>query len=377
MSWTDCELGEVVTLKRGYDLPKTKRIYGSIPVVSSSGITGWHNEAKAEPPGVVTGRYGTIGEVFYIDRPFWPLNTALYAINFHGNDPKFVAYFLEYKLKNYLSDKSAVPGVDRNILHKMKVRSPDPKTQLRISKLLSDYDDLIENNRRRITLLEEAARLIYREWFVDFRFPNHEKTKFENGLPVGWQQQTFGDLFEFLGGFAFESSSYTEGGNYGVVTIKNVHDAEFIQNCPSRVDDIPDRLRPHCRLQTGDVLLSLTGNIGRACAVVGENYLLNQRVAKIEGRLGISKPFVYWSFSNPRTMKELENLASGVAQLNLSPVKLSAKAFVKPKHEIIDEFCRTTQPMFENILSLQKQNQVLTKARDMLLPRLMDGRIAV
>lgn len=120
MSWKECELGDVVTLKRGHDLPKDKRKEGAIPVVSSSGITGWHNESKAEPPGVVTGRYGTIGEVFFVDRPYWPLNTALYAIDFHDNDPRFVSYFLRNQLKNYRSEKAAVPGVDRNVLHKIK-----------------------------------------------------------------------------------------------------------------------------------------------------------------------------------------------------------------------------------------------------------------
>ena len=80
----------------------------------------------------MTGRYGTIGEVFYLDRPYWPLNTALYAIDFHGNDPKFVAYFLRNQLKNYQSEKAAVPGVDRNVLHKIKVRCPDPQAQERI-----------------------------------------------------------------------------------------------------------------------------------------------------------------------------------------------------------------------------------------------------
>jgi len=129
MSWDDCTLGDVVTLKRGHDLPNAKRVPGNIPVVSSSGFTGSHNEAKAEPPGVVTGRYGTIGEVFYVTVPYWPLNTALYAIDFHGNNPRFVSYFLRNLLKNYQSDKAAVPGVDRNVLHKLPARCPDPQIQ--------------------------------------------------------------------------------------------------------------------------------------------------------------------------------------------------------------------------------------------------------
>jgi type I restriction enzyme, S subunit len=117
VSWQDCNLGDVMTLKRGHDLPESRRVEGPVPVVSSSGITGSHNEAKAEPPGVVTGRYGTIGAVFFVEEPYWPLNTALYVIDFKGNDPRFISYFLRNTLRNYQSEKAAVPGVDRNVLH--------------------------------------------------------------------------------------------------------------------------------------------------------------------------------------------------------------------------------------------------------------------
>ena len=94
-TWTSMPLGEFVTLKRGYDLPSSLRVDGPVPVVSSSGVTGCHDVAKVKAPGVVTGRYGTLGEVFFIDEDFWPLNTALYVQDFQGNDPRFSAYFLE------------------------------------------------------------------------------------------------------------------------------------------------------------------------------------------------------------------------------------------------------------------------------------------
>ena len=115
MMWRDCTLSDVITLKRGHDLPEKKRVAGPVPVVSSSGITGCHDEAKVGPPGVVTGRYGTIGEVFFIEEPYWPLNTALYVIDFKGNDPRFVAYLLRNTLRNYKTEKAAVPGVNRNV----------------------------------------------------------------------------------------------------------------------------------------------------------------------------------------------------------------------------------------------------------------------
>jgi type I restriction enzyme, S subunit len=100
VSWRDCTLGDVVKLQRGHDLPDRLRREGSVPVVSSSGVTGRHSEAKAESPGVVTGRYGTIGEVFFVEEPYWPLNTALYVVDFKGNDPRFVSYLLRNTLRN-------------------------------------------------------------------------------------------------------------------------------------------------------------------------------------------------------------------------------------------------------------------------------------
>ena len=185
MSWSECTLGGVVTLKRGHDLPNDKRIPGIVPVVSSSGITGSHNVAKADPPGVVTGRYGTIGEVFFVTEPYWPLNTALYAIDFHGNNPLFVSYFLRNKLRNYKSDKAAVPGVDRNVLHKIPVRCPDIQTQGKIASVLSAYDKLIVNSERQIELLECSARLVFEEWFVRLRYPGYENRNVNDKMPDG------------------------------------------------------------------------------------------------------------------------------------------------------------------------------------------------
>jgi type I restriction enzyme S subunit len=175
MSWETLQLGEFLTLKRGYDLPSSQRKEGDVPIVSSSGITGRHNVARVEGPGVVTGRYGTLGKVFFVNEDYWPLNTALYVKDFKGNDRRFSAYFLKSVLARTTSDKAAVPGVNRNDLHARKVTvTRDIGLQSAIASILSAYDDLIENNRRRIQLLEQAARLLYKEWFVHLRFPGHE-----------------------------------------------------------------------------------------------------------------------------------------------------------------------------------------------------------
>ena len=212
MSWNTVRLGEVITLKRGHDLPDAKRQEGDVPIISSSGITGYHSEPKATGPGVVTGRYGTIGEIFYVEEDYWPLNTSLYVTDFKGNNPRFVSYLLKNILHNYQSDKAAVPGVNRNVLHELKVRTTDSKSQKHIVDILAAYDDLIENNRRRMALLEDAARQLYREWFVRLRFPGHEHTRITNGVPDGWKRKTLGDLAEITMGQSAESKYYNENG---------------------------------------------------------------------------------------------------------------------------------------------------------------------
>jgi type I restriction enzyme S subunit len=122
--WERRTLGDAMTLKRGYDLPESHRKAGDVPVVSSSGITGFHSEKRALAPGIVTGRYGTLGEVFFVQEDFWPLNTALYVSDFKGNPPAFAAHLLRTVLGGIQSDKAAVPGLDRNVVHQIQVLLP-------------------------------------------------------------------------------------------------------------------------------------------------------------------------------------------------------------------------------------------------------------
>jgi type I restriction enzyme, S subunit len=148
--WERGVLGDLLTLKRGYDLPEGKRVHGDVPIVSSSGITGFHNEKKAKAPGIVTGRYGTLGEVFFVDRDYWPLNTALYASNLKGNPPCFLVYFLEQALATIQSDKAAVPGLNRNALHAMRVLAPPVV-------LRQEFEEIAALNYQQIQVLNNSS----------------------------------------------------------------------------------------------------------------------------------------------------------------------------------------------------------------------------
>lgn len=377
MSWTDCELGDVVTLKRGHDLPNDSRIEGDIPVVSSSGITGWHNEARAQPPGIVTGRYGTIGEVFYLDRPYWPLNTALYAIDFHGNDPKFIAYFLRNQLRNYQSEKAAVPGVDRNVLHKIRVRCPDPQTQQRIASILSAYDDLIENNRRRIALLEQAARLLYREWFVHLRFPGHETAKIVDGLPEGWQKHLLGQVADFHLGKMLDQNK-NKGDSLPYLANVNVRWGEF-ELSDLREMRFEERELERFGLRNGDIVMCEGGEPGR-CAIWRDQLprmMFQKALHRIRPLNGMNGEYLYRTLSYQAKRGHLSGLFTGSTIKHLPKEKLALVTIVVPSQEVLDDFERIVTPMSHQAAELAKQNAKLARARALLLPRLMDGRIPV
>ena len=164
-----------------------------VPVVSSSGITGSHDEAKVQPPGVVTGRYGTVGEVFYLTEPFWPLNTTLYVRDFKGNDPYFIYHFLHIINFERFSDKTGVPGVDRNDLHRIRVSIPPLPEQRKIAEILGTWDEAIVLTEQRIEAAQQRKKgLMQRLLTGRVRFPEFihstekRETKFGD-LPADWR----------------------------------------------------------------------------------------------------------------------------------------------------------------------------------------------
>ena len=143
-AWNEVDFGQFATLQRGYDLPSRARRRGTVPVVTSTGVTDTHAEAKERAPGVVTGRYGTIGEVFFIEEDYWPHNTTLFVKDFHSNDPLFVSYLLRTIDFKSHSGKSGVPGVNRNDLHALRISIPPTVAEQRaIAVALSDVDTLL------------------------------------------------------------------------------------------------------------------------------------------------------------------------------------------------------------------------------------------
>lgn len=153
-SWGIKRFGDFATLQRGYDLPVHQRNAGNIPVIGSNGIVGYHDKAMVKGPGVCTGRSGTMGLSFYCETDFWPLNTALFVVDFHGNDPLFVHYFFErFDFQQFAAGVS-VPTLNRNLVHEAVIAAPNLEDQTQISRMLRDIDTAITLAEKRRTTLK-------------------------------------------------------------------------------------------------------------------------------------------------------------------------------------------------------------------------------
>ena len=218
-------LGDVCQLHRGYDLPNQNRIDGPYPVISSSGISGMHHDYKCDGENVITGRYGTIGEVYYYNGKCWPLNTALFVSNFFDNYPKYIYYFLKCTLKVDGKDKSTVPGVDRNVLHALKVSYfSDKDYQIEIASVLSCINAKIDLNAQLCAELEAMAKTLYDYWFVQFDFPDENGKPYRTSggamewcqelgreVPKGWKAKRVSELTKVITGKEDANFSTADG----------------------------------------------------------------------------------------------------------------------------------------------------------------------
>ena len=292
---------------------------------------------------------------------------------------KYLYYYFYSKAWRDIISENTVLGatVDRIPLVKFpnfEIELPPMETQNRIADILFAYDNLIENNQKQIKLLEETAQRLYKEWFVELRFPGYENTPIIDGVPQGWRIDEVKSVVSLLSGYAFKSNDFVERGKYKIVTIKNVQDGSFDGENVNTIAEIPSKMPRHCILNDGDILLSLTGNVGRVCLVNGKDYLLNQRVAKLDSKY---PAYAYCLFRNKDMFDIMNNLANGAAQQNLSPIRTENVRILIPSDGLIQKFEDVVSPMISKMLVLNKANSNLKQARDRLLPRLMSGELEV
>ena len=254
-------------------------------------------------------------------------------------------------------------------IYRVHARIPQIQAQRKIARTLKGYDDLIVNNTRRIELLERSGRLLFEEWFVRLRYPGHEHDKVIDGVPQGWRKLSFSVLGDFLNGFAFKPKHL---GSVGLPIVKIPELKEGVGNSTPRYEghDVPERYI----IGDGDLIFSWSGTLAVEFSNCGKAYL-NQHLFLVSPKKLVSAEYLLLSIRDKMPQFANQTVGSTMKHIRRSALDNVRTPVAPPSLQ--SEFERQAGDLYRMILNLGRQNQRLAMARDLLLPRLMDGRIEV
>ena len=390
------KLGSVMELQRGFDLPANQRNTGDIPVISSSGISGFHDAYKCDGPNVITGRYGTIGEVYFYEGKCWPLNTALFVKDFKGNNPKYISYALQNALSAYRvngKDKSTVPGIDRKVIHQIIIPfHEDISYQKTVSHTLECLEKKIKTNTLICNELESLAKMLYDYWFVQFDFPDangkpyrasggemvwNEHLKRE--IPKEWEVGTLDDMGSIVSGGTPTTTNETYYTDKGIawITPNDLSGKEHLMFVSHGERDITfEGLNNSSAvlMPNQSVLFSSRAPIGYI-AISTNEICTNQGFKSIVPNKGYGAYFIYYTIKRNSHAIAKQGVGTTFKEVSGDTLK-KFRVALPPKH-IASAFEIQLYAFFERRKLLEQESRELTYLRDWLLPMLMNGQAKV
>ena len=304
-------------------------------------------------------------------------------------DSKFLYYVLSdnnfFNYSTVTAKGTKMPRGSQNAIMKYWVPNLDLPTQKKIADILSSYDELIKANNERIELLEQTVQELYKEWFVRFRFPGYDNAKFEEGIPEGWSYVRFGKAIDIIDGdrgvnYPKQEEFYPEGDclflNAGNVTTKG-----FDFSSCAYITKEKDAILRKGKVQHGDVLLTTRGTVGNVAFYNETMTFSEMRINSgmvILRNLGVVSPeYIYTSLRHEYLQKLMTMYASGSAQPQLPIKDMKRMKIIKSDTKTMERFTEMSADIYNQISLLIMKNQTLAKQRDMLLPRLMSGKLEV
>lgn len=375
--WKKCPIGEVVTLRQGFAINAKSKHYmskeeTSLPLLRIADMKNGTKEVFvkeeipqrfiAHPEDIIYTRTGNVGLVFRNN--YGVMHNNCFSVTPNDADElskDFLYYALQNKTffdtANALARGAAQPDLPHTSFNSIEFAYPSLFVQERIATILSRYDSLIENYQKQIKLLEEAAQRLYKEWFVDLRFPGHENTKIVDGVPEGWTPSQLGQLVEFKRG--------------KTITKKDVIDGD--------IPVVAGGLEPayYCnKSNTAERVITVSGSGANA----GFTRMYFEKVwASDCSFVDVSvTPFLHFIYCYLKDNKTtIDNMQKGAAQPHVYAKDINSMELCIPIESVIKSFEKTASKYFDTISSLQSQIRLLTEARDRLLPKLMSGEITV
>lgn len=281
---------------------------------------------------------------------------------------------------------SSYPSIRPEDIGNLSFMFPDIDIQNKIADILTSIDKKIQINNQINQELEAMAKTLYDYWFVQFDFPDQNGKPYKSSggkmvynpelkreIPEGWRVTKLNEVVDLISGYPFSSNDYVTSGKYKLYTIKNVQDGYTVDKVDNYLDFLPSNMSDECQLRRGDLIMSLTGNVGRVGMVYEDYVLLNQRVLKLNPINKTHKSFIYSFFRSDVTKAHLENMSTGTSQKNLSPIDIGNMMIPFPSESLLSKFVNNLNMLENNLV----ENQQLTQLRDWLLPMLMNGQVKV
>ncbi len=372
--WQNLTFGDFVSIQRGHDLPDQDRRKGTVPILGSFGITGYHDSAKTKGPGVTIGRSGaSFGVAAYSGIDYWPLNTALYVTDFKGNDPKFVFYFMKaFDFSSYNSG-SAQPSLNRNNLYSTSVKVPHPNEQKQIVSILTALDDRIALLRETNTTLEAIAQALFKTWFVDF---DPVRAKQEGREPEGMDADTaalFPDCFE-ESELGLVPKGWKIGALIDLLVLQRGFDLPTSDRVPGKYPIIaasgPSGTHNVTMAKAPGVITGRSGVLGRVFLELDDYWPLNTALWIKDFRA--ATPCYAYELLRLLDFASF-NAGSAVPTLNRNHVH--NLKYLIPFSKCIDAYEEIAIKLHQRAKANRDQAQTLSTLRDTLLPRLISGQL--
>ena len=355
----------------------SKRVYSSEKSITEQGLNNSATQLL-HPGDIIISARGTVGEVAQIGKTM-AFNQSCYGLRAkEGYSANFLYYVLKYQVK-YLKAVANGAVFDTIILktfNKMKSDIPEFPVQEKIANILSHYDDLLEANNQKIALLEQVAQELYKEWFVRFRFPGHEDAVFENGLPEGWEIKRMNEFCYVTDGTHDTPKPVDVG--VPLVTGRCISSGFVDFDAAYNISEADhEGIKKRSGLKSGDILFSNIGTVGNCCIVDydREFSVKNVIIFKLETMRDTAYLY-YWMTSS--TMQEIFGAqTNGASQQFVGLTFMRRYKLLVPKDDILEAFADKVLPIVEQKRLLHQKNLNLAAQRDMLLPRLMSGKLEV
>ena len=355
---------------------------GLYPVYGGNGLRGYTSTSNFKGECSIIGRQGAYcGNVKYFEGEAYMSEHAIVAVTNKEHDNRFFSYKLGLLNLGRFSGQAAQPGLSVSMLSRLRLEMPHLSVQKRISTIISTYDSQIENNQKRIKLLEQMAENLYKAWFVRFRFPGYENVELEGGIPQGWEYKPLGDIVSFERGLSYSSEEIDCEEGLNLVNLKNIE--AFGGYRRDGLKHYNGKYKTAQVVKKGDLVMGVT-DMTQDRRTVGAVAL----IPEIQGTSVISADLVKIVSKQPNLFlyclcrfgyysKFFSLFANGANVLHLKPNTLLNKKVLMPSDTLIKKFVEKVQPSIDCIDDLYLQNDLLTTQRDLLLPRLMSGKLSI